>query len=159
MKLVILIFTLVAVSQFGFAKPVDLMTFNIRYGTANDGENSWEFRKDLVIETIRNANPGAIAIQEALLGQLEYIDAQLPGYKKIGEHRGGNTKGEFSGLLIDTSRLEWLEDGQIWLSPTPDEISKGWDAALERTATWVKVREVGTSSPTMLLWSTHFDHR
>ena len=159
MKLVISIFTLVAVSQFGFAKPVDLMTFNIRYGTADDGVNSWEFRKDLVIETIRNANPGAIAIQEALLGQLEYIDAQLPGYKKIGEHRGGNTKGEFSGLLIDTSRLEWLEDGQIWLSPTPDEISKGWDAALERTATWVKVREVGTSSPTMLLWSTHFDHR
>ena len=78
MKLVISIFTLVAVSQFGFAKPVDLMTFNIRYGTADDGVNSWEFRKDLVIETIRNANPGAIAIQEALLSQLEYIDAQLP---------------------------------------------------------------------------------
>ncbi len=27
---------------------IKAMTFNIRYGTADDGENSWEFRKDLV---------------------------------------------------------------------------------------------------------------
>jgi len=150
-----------ACTQAVLANPITLMTFNIRYGTASDGENSWEFRKEHVIETILEASPGALAIQEALLGQLQYIDEHLPGagYKKIGEHRSGNTKGEFSGLLIDTSKLEWLEDGQIWLSPTPDEISKGWDAALERTATWVKVRKVGTSSPSMLLWSTHFDHR
>ena len=158
MKLCICLVVFVT-TQMSFAEPFTLMTFNIRYGTASDGENSWEFRKDHVIETIRDVSPGALAIQEALLGQLEYIDVHLPHYKKIGEHRSGNTKGEFSGLLIDTSKLEWLEDGQVWLSTTPDEISKGWDAALERTATWVKVRKVGTSSPSMLLWSTHFDHR
>jgi len=152
------IFVLI-MTQVASAEPVTLMTFNIRYGTAGDGDNSWEFRKEHVVETIRSAQPAALAIQEALLGQLQYIDEHLPGYKKIGVHRGGITKGEFSGLLIDTSKLEWLEDGQIWLSPTPDEISKGWDAALERTATWVKVRKVNTSSPSMLLWSTHFDHR
>ena len=135
------------------------MTFNIRYGTANDGENSWEYRKEHVVETIRDANPSAIAIQEALLGQLEYIDSELPGYKKIGVHRSGNTEGEFSGLLIDTSVLEILDQGQIWLSETPKEISKGWDAALERTATWATIRRVGTSSPSMMLWSTHFDHQ
>ena len=148
-----------SVSSFSFSEPVTLMTFNIRYGTASDGENSWENRKEHVVETIRDANPSAFAIQEALLGQLQYIDEQLPIYKKIGEHRSGKTKGEFSGLLIDTSKLEWLSEGQIWLSPTPDEMTKGWDAALERTATWVLVRQVGTSSPSMLLWSTHFDHR
>ena len=151
--------TVFVFSQFTTAEPITMMSFNIRYGTANDGKNSWEYRKDHVIETIRDEKPAALAIQEALLGQLQYIDEHLPHYKKIGEHRSGNTKGEFSGLLIDTSKLEWLEDGQIWLSPTPDEITKGWDAALERTATWVKVRKVNTSSPSMLLWSTHFDHQ
>ena len=150
---------LIVVVQCSFAEPITLMTFNIRYGTANDGENSWEYRKEHVVETIRDANPSVIAIQEALLGQLEYINAELPGYKKIGQHRGGNTNGEFSGLLLNISKLEWLEDGQIWLSETPENISKGWDAALARTATWVKVREVGTSSPTFILLSTHFDHR
>ena len=135
------------------------MTFNIRYDTANDGQNSWAFRKEHVVETIRNANPAALAIQEALLEQLEYIEEHFPKYKKIGEHRSGNTKGEFSGLLIDTTKLEILGEGQLWLSEKPDEISKGWDAALNRTATWVTVRMVGTSGPSMLLWSTHFDHR
>jgi len=157
-----MLFVFIVFSQLAFAEPITLMTFNIRYGTAKDSENKWVHRKDHVVETIRSAHPAALAIQEALLGQLTFIDENLSGagvYKKIGEHRSGGTKGEFSGLLIDTSKLEWLDDGQIWLSPTPDEISKGWDAALERTATWVKVRKVGTSSPTMLLWSTHFDHR
>ena len=150
---------IVAFSQFAIAEPITMMTFNIRYASANDGENNWEYRKAHVVETIRDANPSVIAIQEALLGQLEYIDEHLPQFKKIGQHRSGNTKGEFSGLLIDTSKLEWLSDGQIWLSETPEEISTGWDAAMERTATWVTVRKVGTSSPSMLLWSTHFDHR
>jgi endonuclease/exonuclease/phosphatase family metal-dependent hydrolase len=146
-------------SQLVSAEPITLMTFNIRYDTIKDGKNSWEFRKEHVVETIRNANPAALAIQEALLGQLTYIEELFPKYKKIGEHRSGNTLGEFSGLLIDTSKLELLREGQIWLSPTPDEISKGWDAALERTATWATVRMVGTSGPSMLLWGTHFDHR
>ena len=150
---------LIVVVQCSFAEPITLMTFNIRYGTANDGENSWEYRKEHVVETIRDANPSAIAIQEALLGQLEYINSELPRYKKIGVHRSGNTEGEFSGLLIDTSVLEILDQGQIWLSETPKEISKGWDAALERTATWTTIRRVGTSSPSMMLWSTHFDHQ
>ena len=158
MKVCIWLFIL-AIAQFSFAEPITLMTFNIRYGTANDGENSWQFRKEHVVETIRATIPAVIAIQEALLGQLTYIDEQLPGYKKIGAHRSGSTEGEFSGLLLDTAKLEWLSEGQIWLSPTPDEVSKGWDASLARTATWVTVREVGTSGPSMLLWSTHFDHR
>ena len=141
------------------AEPINVMTFNIRYGAANDGENSWEYRKDHVIETILNAQPAAIAIQEALVGQITFIEEQLPQYKKVGVHRDGNTQGEFSGLLIDTAKLEILNDGQLWLSATPKEVSKGWDGALARTAIWAEVREVGTSGPSLILFSTHFDHR
>ena len=153
-----ILLSLLAIAQFSIAEPITLMTFNVRYGTADDGENSWEFRKDHVVETIENTAPAVLAIQEALVGQLKYIDEHFPGYKKIGEHRNGNTTGEFSGLLIDTSTLEILEEGQMWLSETPEKISKGWDAALQRTATWATVRRVGTSSPSFVLFSTHFDH-
>ena len=74
---------LIVVVQCSFAEPITLMTFNIRYGTANDGENSWEYRKEHVVETIRDANPSAIAIQEALLGQLEYLIQNSRGIKKL----------------------------------------------------------------------------
>ncbi|MBC8202864.1 MAG: endonuclease, partial [Planctomycetes bacterium] len=63
--------TVFVFSQFTTAEPITMMSFNIRYGTANDGKNSWEYRKDHVIETIRNEKPAALAIQEALLGQLQ----------------------------------------------------------------------------------------
>jgi endonuclease/exonuclease/phosphatase family metal-dependent hydrolase len=155
-----ILLTIFVFSQFSFAEPISLMTFNIRYASANDGENSWELRKEHVIETIRGAHPGAIAIQEALFDQLQYIEAQLPHYIKIGEHRNGNTKGEFSGLLIDPTSIEVLSSGQIWLSPNPDEVgSIGWDAAITRTATWVIARRFGTSSPQFILIGTHFDHQ
>ena len=31
---------------------IKTMTFNIRYGTANDGDNSWKFRKQIVFDQI-----------------------------------------------------------------------------------------------------------
>ncbi|MBT6282511.1 MAG: endonuclease/exonuclease/phosphatase family protein [Phycisphaerae bacterium] len=158
MKYLFVLF-LASMSFLAFAEPITLMTFNIRYGTASDGPNSWHYRKDHVVETIRDAHPAVIAIQEAFLDQLTYLDEQLNAFTKIGQHRSGNTKGEFSGLLIDTRKLEILEQGQLWLSETPEEISIGWDAALPRTATWAKVRAVGTSSPSFILFSTHFDHQ
>lgn len=36
---------------------IRVMTFNIRYGTAKDGENHWDLRKDFLIETIRAFGP------------------------------------------------------------------------------------------------------
>ena len=70
-------------TQALYASPIELMTFNIRYGTANDGKNSWQFRKSHVVETIRGANPSVLAIQEALLEQLQYIEEKLPQFTKV----------------------------------------------------------------------------
>ena len=41
-----------------------VMSFNIRLGVANDGENRWDLRKDLVVETIRKYNPDLLGLQE-----------------------------------------------------------------------------------------------
>ena len=96
------------------AEPINVMTFNIRYGAANDGDNSWEHRKNHVIETILNAQPAAIAIQEALIGQITFIEEQLPQYKKVGVHRDGNTQGEFS-MQVNTL-INWISGLVSWLA-------------------------------------------
>ncbi|MCG2786090.1 MAG: endonuclease/exonuclease/phosphatase family protein [Anaerolineae bacterium] len=41
-----------------------VMTFNIRYGTATDGDNPWTRRKNLVIERIRSFDPDLLGLQE-----------------------------------------------------------------------------------------------
>jgi len=53
------------------------MTFNIRYGRANDGENSWEYRKNLVFDVIRDSECDFIGMQEAMVFQIEEILEQI----------------------------------------------------------------------------------
>jgi endonuclease/exonuclease/phosphatase family metal-dependent hydrolase len=135
------------------------MTFNIRYGAADDGENSWPFRRSLVAETIRRASPDVLAIQEALAFQLNDLSQALEGYQKLGQHRDGGLQGEFSGLYVRTDRVRILDWGELWLSLTPDSVgSVGWDAALPRMAVWADLQLVGGSGA-LRVYGTHFDHR
>src|SRR5262245_19804333 len=77
------------------ADPIRVMTFNIRYGTANDGENHWEKRKEFLVETIQEFKPDLLGIQETLGFQRDYLPEKLPGYGVLGVGReDGQEKGE-----------------------------------------------------------------
>ena len=52
------------------ASTVRLLTFNIRYGLADDGDNSWPHRRDLVFGVLRNSSADFIGLQEALPFQI-----------------------------------------------------------------------------------------
>lgn len=136
-----------------------VMTFNIRYGTADDGDHAWPHRRALVAEIITREAPDVIAIQEALAFQLDELAPALDGYRKVGEHRDGGIGGEFSGLYFREATLDLVDEGQFWLSPTPDVVaSRGWDAALHRTAAWVDLHLPGLETP-IRIYATHFDHQ
>src|SRR5689334_10102599 len=59
------------------------MTFNIRYGTARDGENAWDRRNGMVFQTVRDADPDVVGLQEALKFQVDEIISELPGYAAV----------------------------------------------------------------------------
>src|SRR5688500_7748025 len=65
-------------------EPVHVMTFNIRYGTAPDGENAWPHRRELVTKVIRDFSPDILGLQEALRSQLDELEAESPEYTRIG---------------------------------------------------------------------------
>ncbi|MEJ2204664.1 MAG: endonuclease/exonuclease/phosphatase family protein [Gemmatimonadota bacterium] len=136
-----------------------LMTFNIRYGTAQDGDHIWANRRDLVADIIEREAADVLAIQEALDFQLDDLAPALRGYRKLGQHRDGGTGGEFSGLYVREDRVRIVDWGEFWLSPTPEVVaSRGWDAALHRMAVWVDIVPVG-SDEMIRVYGTHFDHR
>ena len=64
-----------------------VMSFNIRLGVANDGENRWDLRKELVVKTIREYNPDLLGLQEVFPMQEEYLRENLPGYAYYGRSR------------------------------------------------------------------------
>lgn len=139
--------------------PLRVMSFNLRYNNPGDGPNAWPLRKKWVAQLIRFHDADAIGVQEALSGMLADLDTLLPEFSRVGVGRtDGVAKGEFSAILYRRDRLEMLEDATFWLSPTPDVVgSKGWDAALERIATWGRFRDRATGCSYLHL-NTHFDH-
>ncbi len=139
---------------------VRVMTFNIRYGTANDGDNAWKNRQDLVVETIRNFNPDLLGTQEVLAFQADFLAEQFSEYEMVGVGRDdGKRQGEFSSLYFNKSRLKAVYSGTFWLSETPNVPgSKRWDSALPRVATWVKLRDQQAGGREIVFLNTHWDH-
>ena len=154
-----LLLTFLLLQCNSFAEPLTLMSFNIRYDNAKDGENRWDLRKEHVAEVIREQKPDVIAIQEAISSQMKYFRDEFKDLTPIGEHTGGNNR-EFAGLFIKESKLELLDFGQIWLSETPNKKgSVGWDASLSRSAVWAKLKLKNSDSNPFVVFGTHFDHR
>lgn len=136
-----------------------LMSFNIRYATAPDGENAWEHRRDLLLETIEAANPDLLGTQECLQVQAEFLRAGLPGMGFVGVGRDdGRQAGEMCAIFYRAERFEKLDEGHFWLSETPEAAgSKSWDAALTRIASWVRLRDRANGRAFVFI-DTHFDH-
>ncbi len=142
------------------AVEIRVLSFNIRYGTANDGPNSWPARRELVFEVIRRGNYDFVGLQEALRFQLDEIAHAVPGYVEIGVgRRDGRTGGEYSALLVRSDRWGIDQAGTFWLSDTPEVPgSRSWGNRIPRIVTWARLVHKGTGRP-VFVYNTHFDHQ
>ena len=136
-----------------------IMTFNIRYNTPNDGENWWELRKDEVVESLKYYQPDFIGIQEAMPDPLKFIANSLDDYDYIGHGRDGiDTDSEGIPIFYNSTKYELLEKKVFWLSETPEKVSRGWDAALNRIVVH-GVFKSKTTDQIVDIINTHFDHK
>ena len=139
-----------------------LMTFNIRYGLAEDGVNRWENRKFPVIDRIRTHDPDLLGLQECREDSLqaEFIRENLPDYEFYGVPRGGGggTALEMAPILFKRSAFRLMDRGFFWLSDTPHvPASVSWGAAFPRTATWARLVHLASGRRLTFL-NTHFDY-
>jgi endonuclease/exonuclease/phosphatase family metal-dependent hydrolase len=159
-KLFLFVFTLSTCFSFLPAQDaLRVMTFNIRLNTASDSLNAWTYRKDYVSSQILFHKIELLGVQEALHDQMMDLQKRLPSYKFTGGGRDdGKTKGEYSAIFYDTTRLQLLTTAMFWLSETPAVAgSKGWDAAITRMVTWAKFKDRKTKK-IFFAFNTHFDH-
>jgi len=139
--------------------PVHLMSFNIRYGTAQDGANSWNFRKNFLCELIRRESPAILGLQEALHFQLEEILSVLPRFGMAGRGRDdGDTSGEYSALLFDTTRFSLSSQGTFWFSDSPSRPgSVSWGNMIPRICTWARLYD-RVDARKIDVYNLHLDH-
>jgi endonuclease/exonuclease/phosphatase family metal-dependent hydrolase len=156
-----LAFVATAAAARGDEPTLRVMTFNIRYGTANDGPDAWAQRRDFLIDVVRQFDPDLLGTQEVLAAQADFLAEKLPDYTLAGVGRDdGKRGGEFSAALFKKDRFEPLGSGTFWLSQTPDVPgSKSWDSALPRVVTWARLRDRQPPHHAILWLNTHWDHR
>lgn len=154
------------ISATGFAAgqskkdtPITVIQYNIRMNTEADGENAWPKRKEKVAGLLRFHEADIFNVQEALPEQMDDLTSLMPEFDHVGVGRDdGARKGEHMAIFYKKDRFQKLKDGMFWLSQTPDKPGFGWDAACNRTVTWIKLKDKITKK-TFYVFDTHFDHR
>jgi endonuclease/exonuclease/phosphatase family metal-dependent hydrolase len=140
--------------------PLRVLSFNIRYGTADDGDNHWRHRKDLVVRALRESGADVVGLQEALAFQVDEILEAVPDWQGIGTGRDdGERKGEMAAVLWRRDRFELLESGTFWLSDTPEVPgSTSWGNSITRICTWARLR-TRAEARSFYVFNAHLDHR
>lgn len=143
--------------QSSWSQTVKLMTYNIRLDVAVDGDNAWPNRKYFLLSQLQYEEPDILGTQEGLPQQVRFLKEELDDYQMIGQGRDGVDKGEYSAIFYKKDRFQLEDSGTFWLSETPDKISKGWDAAINRICTYVLLKDK-RSGMSLWVFNTHFDH-
>lgn len=139
--------------------PLNVMTFNIRMDTKEDGANQWSNRKDLAADLVKFHSVDLFGAQEVLNHQLNDLLTRLSEYAYIGVGReDGKTKGEYAAIFYKKDRFVLEDSGNFWLAEDINAVGKkGWDAACERVATWGIFKDKESGKKFFFL-NTHLDH-
>lgn len=136
---------------------IEVMSFNIRLGSVDDGENHWNIRKEKVKDLINYYEADFVGLQEAQKPQIDYLLDNNPLYSFIGKPRDAGENAEYSCIFYLKNKYKVLEQNTFWLSETPEISTKSWDAALPRIVTYALFENLKTKKKIWVL-NTHFDH-
>lgn len=143
------------------ANEIKVMTYNIRCGYCEDSSsvNHWGKRKYLVADVIKKAAPDLIGLQEAEHFQIRDLADLLKDYDWVAVGRDdGKEGGEATAIFFRRDRFSFLNHRTLWLSDTPEWVSRGWDGKCNRTVTMLKLRDNYSHGREFYYFNTHLDH-
>jgi len=135
-----------------------IMSFNIRYNEIDASlDQSWDNRKNIVIQTIVSMECDIIGLQEVMLDQYTFIKNELSAnYESVYMPRDAFA-GEGTPIFYNKQKWKLINSGTFWLSDTPDKpVSMTFGNKLPRIATWVKLNSTN-SNTSFLILNTHYD--
>lgn len=159
--------TLAAPTPFQFK----IVTSNVRYDASADRrfahEKPWDERKVGQIQTLgleTGDAPTLIGLQEVKYNQIEDVISGLNNdtgkswtYYGIGRD-DGNTAGEYAAILYDNNEWQLINGTSKWLSTTPDQPSRSWNAGNNRIVSITEMQHKSSGIHINYL-NTHFDDK
>jgi len=125
---------------------LSIMSFNIRQDTSTDGgTHAWSYRREYLVEHIKEQNPSILGMQEVKSNQYAYIKEALAStHEVIWYSRTVDNSQEGLAIAFDKSKFELVSRDMFWLSETPDEESKGFGALFLRICVHAVLKEIET---------------
>ena len=141
------------------SKKITVVSFNIRSTNTTDSLNSWEHRKSLIKDFLKEGDFDIVSFQEVLKSQLDYLVSIQDGYSVVSAGRkDGVDIGEHCSIFFKTSKFDLLAKSYFWLSGDPEEPgSIDWGARQPRIVTWVKLQNKRTGH-IFFVFNTHLSH-
>lgn len=134
---------------------ITVMNYNVK--VSGIGKYAPEKRAPYLIKSVLDYNPDSVGFEEVSEEWYQMLNDGLKGYTGVGIGRDENNTGEASPVFYKTSKYKCLKSGTFWLSPTPDEVSKGWDAMYNRVCTFAVLQNKQTGFK-YAHFNAHFDH-
>jgi len=142
------------------------------------GVPTWEERKLLYAQVLRNAQPALIGLQEVTPRQLQFLRAQLPEFTALtvpvtdpDPDLLSTWQAKYARLGLPqipspyeivlfyrTEVFDLLASDHWWLSPTPDRPLHRLRQRRPRVVLWARLQHC-PSSREFMIFNTHIDHR
>ncbi len=130
-----------------------VMTINIRFGLARDGQNAWERRKDAFVGLFEKYRPDFICMQEVNGFQADFFTCLLSEYGSIGRRLPAPAMWQ-DVLIFYKKRWKCLRHQRFFLSDTPDVPSRMPESKWPRQCV---MGEFARGNARVVCTNTHFD--
>lgn len=134
-------------------------TFNIRTDHNQDGDNSFCYRKPLILRTLAQKQPDIICFQEVLPHVAEWLRENLTGFVTVGCGRSTALESEQLTVAYRPDRYNLMEMHTFWMSETPYVPGSRYEeqSSCPRVCTEVLLFEKATKQVVRVL-NVHLDH-
>ncbi len=134
-----------------------MVTWNIHCGQ-DEGppwkQFDWPHRKPALRAALDKVQPDILCVQEATPEQVAFLEATLPGHRRVGIGRDGAAGGEHCAIYFNRERFEELGGDTFWLEEPIDQPRAGSALDVKRICTWVRLRD-RVSQRTVRVYNTH----
>lgn len=135
-----------------------VLSCNIRYSAAHDGNNAWPLRRALCARVIASREADIVCFQEMSREQYIYLREALPEFDAHGMVDRPDGQSPQNAIFWRRDRFALVSAGGYWLSETPHiSGSKSWDSRNIRQAVWARLALRGSGLEVRVV-GTHLDH-
>jgi endonuclease/exonuclease/phosphatase family metal-dependent hydrolase len=134
---------------------VSVLSLNLRFGLADDGANSWQYRKKSIAKLLGKYRTDFFCFQEANDFQTEYLSGILSEYQFIGR-RSPSPSFWQNNIIFFKKTWTCLVKDHFFLSPTPEMPSRFYKSLWPRQCTLGIFRK---NAHRLLCVNTHFDFK